>query len=136
MRICLLTGGGYPSRRDALGGWCRTVVEGLPEVAFDLLTVMDREPPAAPAYRLPANVTSVRAVALGRDERRRGGPGDAATAAAVLLCRGLLGEQDNADEMFAAGLERLAGLAGPDDAGDALPDPLTGVPLADVLLDA
>ena len=154
MRICLLTGGGYPFRRDALGGWCRTVVEGLPQVGFDLLTVTDREAPAAPAYRLPGNVTSARAVALGRDDHRRGSADDAATAAAVLLCRGLLGEQENADEMFAAGLERLAGLAGADPGAaretrrplvggrrteppaGGLPDPLTGVPLPDVLLDA
>jgi polysaccharide biosynthesis protein PelF len=131
MRICLLTGGGYPYRRDALGGWCRTVVEGLPDRTFDLLTVTDREPPAAPAYPLPANVGSVRAVALGRDERRRGEADDVATAAAVLLCRGLLGEQHNADQMFAEGLRRLAALV-PGGASD----PLAGVPLTDVLLDA
>jgi glycosyltransferase involved in cell wall biosynthesis len=156
MRVCLLTGGGYPFRRDALGGWCRTVVEGLPEVAFDLVTVMDREPPASPAYRLPANVTSVRAMTLGRDERRRGDADDAATAAAVLLCRGLLGGQENAGEMFAAGLERLADLAGAGvveargetgrrklpiggrrvETPPGPPDPLTGVPLTEVLLDA
>ena len=54
MRVCLLTGGGYPYRRDALGGWCRTLVEGLPDITFDLLTVTDREPTAATAYALPA----------------------------------------------------------------------------------
>ena len=130
MRICLLTGGGYPYRRDALGGWCRTVVEGLPEVTFDLLTVVDRESPGVPVYPLPANVASVRAVAPARDERRRGTASDNATAAAVLLCRGLLGEQENADRMFADGLNRLAESALEWDS------PLAGVPLTDVLLDA
>ncbi|MEV6490465.1 DUF3492 domain-containing protein [Actinoplanes sp. NPDC051633] len=126
MRICLLTGGGYPYRRDALGGWCRTVVEGLPEVTFDLLTVVDRESPGVPAYPLPANIASVRAVAPARDERRRSAASDDATSAAVLLCRGLLGEQDHADRMFAEGLNRLALVC----------DPPAGVPLTDVLMDA
>jgi glycosyltransferase involved in cell wall biosynthesis len=124
VRICLLTGGGYPYRRDALGGWCRTVVEGLIDVEFDLLTVTDREPPTAPAYPLSRNVASVRAAALGRetpgrDDRRRNAS-DEAEAAAVLLCRGLLGEQDNADAMVADGLRRLAELgaaASPSPAG-------------------
>ena len=53
MRVCLLTGGGYPYRRDALSGWCRTLVEGLDRFRFDLLTVTDREPPGGPAYPLP-----------------------------------------------------------------------------------
>ncbi|WP_307872784.1 DUF3492 domain-containing protein [Paractinoplanes ovalisporus] len=69
-RICLLTGGGYPYRRDALSGWCRTLVEGLRRYRFELLTVTDREPPAAPAYPLPLNVGSARAVAVGRDSKR------------------------------------------------------------------
>jgi glycosyltransferase involved in cell wall biosynthesis len=47
-----------------------------------------------------------------------------------VLCRGLLGDQDHSDEMFAAGLGKLARLAGPYEA------PLAGVPLADVLLDS
>lgn len=131
MRVCLLTGGGYPYRRDALGGWCRTLVEGLPGVTFDLLTVTDREPPAATAYSLPPNVGLVRAVALSRDERRRAGTNDAATAASVPLCRGLLGDQEEADGQFAEGLRRLAGLV-----PDGVSDPLAGVPLTDVLLDA
>jgi polysaccharide biosynthesis protein PelF len=138
MRICLLTGGGYPYRRDALAGWCRTLVEGLGRFSFDLVTVTDREPPAGPAYPLPRNVASARAVALPRTERRRGdGGADAGTAAAALLCRGMLGGghepggHEPADRMFADGLARLAELAGP-----GAEAPLAGVPLADVLLDA
>jgi glycosyltransferase involved in cell wall biosynthesis len=127
MRICLLTGGGYPYRRDALGGWCRTLVEGLDQIAFDLLTVVDREPPAAPAYPLPRNVASARAVLVAPEGKRRAEPDKDATAAAVLLCRGLLGEPRQADQMFAEGLRRLAEAAG---------SPLAGVPLGDVLLDA
>jgi glycosyltransferase involved in cell wall biosynthesis len=136
MRICLLTGGGYPYRRDALGGWCRTLVDGLDRFTFDLLTVTDREPATGPAYRLGRNVASVRAATLAPDERRRGDGSDAATAAAVLLCRGLLGEQENADELFAGGLRRLAELAAPAPPGEPARSPLSGTPLADVLLDA
>jgi polysaccharide biosynthesis protein PelF len=131
MRVCLLTGGGYPYRRDALGGWCRSLVEGLPGITFDLLTVTDRDPSPATAYALPPNVGLVRAVGLNRDERRRAGSNDAATAASVPLCQGLLSDQADADELFTAGLRGLAGLV-----PDGVSDPLAGVPLTDVLLDA
>ncbi|SNY14177.1 DUF3492 domain-containing protein [Paractinoplanes atraurantiacus] len=97
-RVCLLTGGGYPYRRDALSGWCRTLVEGLRRFRFELLTVTDREPPSAPAYPLPFNVRSARAVAIDRSsarpERRRGDSDDRVRSAAALLSRGLLGDRD------------------------------------------
>jgi polysaccharide biosynthesis protein PelF len=132
-RICLLTGGGYPYRRDALSGWCRTLVEGLRRFRFDLLTVTDREPPSATAYPLPLNVGSARAVALNRDpgrpDRRRGAAGDIA-GAADLLCRGLLGERPDAERLFADGLRRLADLTGGIGGSPA------GMPLADALLEA
>jgi hypothetical protein len=130
MRICLLTGGGYPYRRDALGGWCRTLVGGLRQHSFDLVTLVDREAPGAPAYPLPGNVASAAAVNYTAAPRRREGASDAATSAAGLLCRGLLGEEGHADDMFADGLRALAELAVVDDA------PLAGTPLTDVLLDA
>src|SRR5690349_23504334 len=108
MRICLLTGGGYPFRRDALGGWCRTLVDGLGRFTFDLLTVTDREPPGGPAYALPRHVASATAVPLSRETRRRESDDDT-TAAAVLLCRGLLSEPDPAaaDRLFTEGLRGL-----------------------------
>ncbi|MEU8613505.1 DUF3492 domain-containing protein, partial [Actinoplanes sp. NPDC048791] len=132
MRICLLTGGGYPFRRDALGGWCRTLVDGLGRYTFDLLTVTDREPPGGPAYPLPRHVASARAVPLSREIRRRPGSDDNATAAAVLLCRGLLSEAEPkaADDLFAKGLLGLSVLA------ESADHPLNSVPLTDVLLDA
>src|SRR4051812_13709766 len=108
MRICLLTGGGYPFRRDALGGWCRTLVDGLARFRFDLVTVTAREPPGGPAYALLAHVSSARAVALPRETPRREGRDEHATAAAALLCRGLVTEQD---DVFAQGLVGLATLA-------------------------
>ena len=127
-RVCLLTGGGYPFRRDALSGWCRTLVEGLRRFRFELLTVTDREPPSAPAYPLPLNVGSARAEQIGRKavrERRRGDPNDGGNSAAGLLCHGLLDES-----RFAAGLRGLAELAA------ERPDPLAGVPLTDLLMEA
>jgi hypothetical protein len=127
LRVGLLTGDGYPFRRDALGDWCRTLVEGL-DVTFDLLTVVDREPPTRLEYPLPDHVASARAVVVAPESKRTGGGEDRdAVAAAVLLCRGLLGEPAQADQMFAAGLRRLA----------LLPESsLVEVPLGEVLVDA
>jgi glycosyltransferase involved in cell wall biosynthesis len=130
MRICLLAGGGYPFRRDALGSWCRTLVGGLTDYTFDLISLADRETPGATAYPLPGNVVSATAVPLTSTPLRRVRRPDDAAAAAALFCRGLLGEERDADDMFAEGLRRLTTLAEQDDA------PLHGVPLADVLLDA
>jgi polysaccharide biosynthesis protein PelF len=134
-RICLLTGGGYPYRRDALSGWCRTLVEGLRRFRFELLTVTDREPPSAPAYPLPLNVGSARAVAFGREvrraERRRGADADAAQRAAGLLCRGMLGEAETSDDqMFAQGLRQIA------EPAVERPAIIAALPLADALQQA
>src|SRR3954469_18929469 len=109
MRICLLTGGGYPFRRDALGGWCRTLVAGLGRFTFDLLTVTDREPPGGPAYPLPPHVGSATAVPLARDSRLHEGGNQQTTSAAELICRGLLAEPVPAvaDRLFAQGLHGL-----------------------------
>ncbi|WP_305782902.1 DUF3492 domain-containing protein [Symbioplanes lichenis] len=125
MRICLLTGGGYPFRRDALAGWCRTLVDGLAGHRFDLVTVSDREPLGGPAYPLPPHVASAGCVVLPRDTPKSHRD-ENAVAAAVLLCRGLA---ERRDEDFARGLAALASLA------EKAP-PLHSVPLADVLLDA
>src|SRR4051794_30588656 len=128
MRICLLTGGGYPYRRDALGGWCRTLVEGLDAMTFDLLSVTDREPSTGPAYPLPRNVASTRAVLVAPEGKRRGDAAPDATAATVLLCRGLLGEPGEADRMFAEGLRRLARLGPPPPEGNPRGRPPPGPP--------
>ncbi|WP_430783961.1 DUF3492 domain-containing protein [Actinoplanes sp. G11-F43] len=160
-RICLLTGGGYPYRRDALGGWCRTLVEGLRRFRFELLTVTDREQPSAPAYPLPLHVVSARAVALGRDpnraDRRRGGSTpDGADEAAALLCQGLLGDgqgpradtpglpsgpggrlsaDTSGTARFTEGLRRITGLC-PADGTEVDAEPLAALPLAEALLEA
>jgi glycosyltransferase involved in cell wall biosynthesis len=131
-RICLLTGGGYPYRRDALGGWCRTLVDGLHRFRFELLTVTDRELPSAPAYPLPLNVGSARAIALSRKparfERRRAHLPDSASDAVAQFCHGLLDE--SATDVFADGLRGIAEMAG------NRPSPLPRLPLAEKLLDA
>jgi glycosyltransferase involved in cell wall biosynthesis len=119
--VCLLTGGGYPYRRDALSGWCRTLVEGLRRVRFELLTVLDRDPPPTPAYPMPFNVVSARAVAVGAGpaERRRGDHRDAAARFATAL----VGEDDSV-------LRELARLA------DEQPGALASLPLAGALAGA
>ncbi len=155
-RICLLTGGGYPYRQDALSGWCRTLVEGLADYRFALITVTDREAPAAPAYPLPANVISAQATALPRDRdryrdqspgheqhrnqrrrhdqhrehgRRERPNGNTGASAAALLCAGLLGNTDR-EQSFTAGLRQLAQLAVAD------PSALATTSLTQALLDA
>jgi glycosyltransferase involved in cell wall biosynthesis len=131
MRICLLTGGGYPFRRDALGGWCRTLVDGLDRHTFELLSITDREPPGGPVYPLPAHVASAKAVSPARRQRRSGHSDSHATAAAGLLCRGLLAEPEPepAGELFTKGLFGLSVLAHDD-------HPLSTVPLTELLLDS
>lgn len=138
-RVCLLTGGGYPYRRDALGGWCRTLVEGLRRFHFELLTVTDRELPSAPAYPLPIHVVSARAVALGRDQnradRRRTVTPDGAAEAATLLCQGLLGDETSTGALFAGGLRRIAGFC-PAEGPEVDAEPLAALPLTEALLEA
>lgn len=133
----MLTGGGYPYRRDALSGWCRSLVEGLRRFRFELLTVTDREPPTAPAYPLPLNVGSSRAVAIAgaakvkiersesrneRNERRRT-EAELGRRAASGLCRGLIGQDG---PVFADGLRQVA----------EHPEVLATMPLGDALLEA
>ncbi|NMO52588.1 DUF3492 domain-containing protein [Actinoplanes sp. TBRC 11911] len=119
--VCLLTGGGYPYRRDALSGWCRALVEGLRRVRFELLTVLDRDPPPAPAYPLPFNVAAARAIAIGdgRAERRRGDHQDVADRFATAL----IGDDDS-------GLREMARLV------DEHPGALASLPLAGALAGA
>ncbi|GAA2472535.1 DUF3492 domain-containing protein [Winogradskya humida] len=127
MRICLLTGGGYPFRRDALGGWCRTLVDGLDAHRFELVAVGDREPASGPAYPLPEHVDSAKAVTLPRESTRREGRDEQATLAAVLLCQGLI---DDTGDDFALGLSALVKLTATTEA------PLNAVPLAELLSEA
>jgi glycosyltransferase involved in cell wall biosynthesis len=123
-RVCLVTGGGYPYRRDALSGWCRTLVEGLRRFRFELLTVLDRDPPATPAYPLPLNVSSARvAVPATESERLRRDDRDEAKAVAARLAGGLVSDQE---QEFGQGLRDLAGR----------PNLVGTIPLADALSDA
>ncbi|MDT5042227.1 MAG: polysaccharide biosynthesis protein PelF [Actinoplanes sp.] len=103
VRICLLTGG-YPYRRNALGGWCDALVRGLPGSTFELVTITDQEPGQALVRHLPGNVAQARAVVLPHDRRRPAEATAAALAAAQLLCRGLLVP----GPMVTDGLRRLA----------------------------
>jgi polysaccharide biosynthesis protein PelF len=132
MRIALLTAGGYPYRRDPFGTWCRHLVGGLDRHTFHLLTLTDRARDEPAAYPLPRHVLSARAVPIVAPGRpttatRRD---DEATAAALLILRGVLGDGPDGDAMFAAGLRRLAIVGG------RAAEPMSAVPVVEVLLDA
>src|SRR4051812_347914 len=130
LRIALLTAGGYPYRRDGLSSWCRHLVGGLDSHEFHLRTLVDREQ-GSPPYPLPANVAGAAAVGGGAGARRPAGRrAPEARIAAVLLCRGMLGDERHGGAMVADALHRLALLAADD------PDPLRDVALAEILLDA
>ncbi|GLH96154.1 GT4 family glycosyltransferase PelF [Phytohabitans aurantiacus] len=125
MRVALISEDTYPYVRRGAATWCHQLLHGLDRHTFHLVALISAATVPEPAYTVPSNVSTVSAYPInGRPVRHRNRP--AATAAAVILCRGFLSEET---EMFADGLRRLADLA----IGG---HPLHGVPLADVLLDA
>jgi glycosyltransferase involved in cell wall biosynthesis len=136
MRVALVNEGTYPYVPGGVGTWCHQLLRGLPEHTFHLVCLTGPAVRQRPAYPLPSNVAGVATVPVwdrpvpvtGRLAARR--HRRAGTAAAVLLCRGLLGDGPHGAAMFAGGLRRLARLAG----GGC--HPLHDVPLAEVLLDA
>lgn len=125
MRVALISEDTYPYVRGGAATWCHQLLHGLDRHTFHLVALISGDSVPEPVYAVPANVSAVSAYPInGRPVRHRNRP--AATAAAVILCRGFLSEETG---MFADGLRRLADLA----VGG---HPLHGVPLADVLLDA
>lgn len=135
MRVALITEGAYPYRPGPASTWCHQLVAGQPRVAYQVLALTG-ETDDHPPYPLPPNVETLRAMPVGgrpatpvgriaRLRSRR-----AATSAAVLLCRGLLGDDPHHSAMFRNALTKLTQLA-----ADGT-HPLHGIPLADVLLDA
>lgn len=135
MRVALINDGMYPYRPGVGGTWCHRLVRGLPEHAFHLVAITDREPAAAVFYP-PTNTLTLTAVATNGSPK---GPSRgraalahrrAATHAAVLLCRSMLEDTPHSVAMFRSALRRLALVAG----GGT--HPLHGVPLGAVLRDA
>jgi glycosyltransferase involved in cell wall biosynthesis len=157
----LISEGSSPYRDGALSTWCHRLATGLDEYDFHPVTVLDAtagRPDRSSVARLVGG--SLRPGGLFRSDRlirpggllrpdrllrrgsllRRGGllraggtPREhrrAATHAAVLLCRGMLDDGPHSAAMFRSGLRRLAVIA-----ADGT-HPLSGVPLATVLLDA
>lgn len=132
MRVALITDDSYPYVKGGRGDWCHRLLHGLDRHTFHVVALGTGER-REPAYDLPPNALlhpladrgPAPAGRLARERRRR-----AATAAAVLLCRGLLTDGEQGAAMFAESLRLLADVAAVDGA------PLRGVPLADVLLDA
>lgn len=135
MRIALINDGMYPYRPGVGGTWCHRLVRGLPEHAFDLVAVTDREPAVA-HFCPPTNTRSVTAITtsgapIGPSRGRAAlAHRRTATHAAVLMCRGMLEDSPRSLAMFRSSLRRLTAAS----AGGN--HPLHGVPLHAVLLDA
>ncbi|GAA4676885.1 GT4 family glycosyltransferase PelF [Phytohabitans rumicis] len=131
MRVALITDDTYPYVPGGVGDWCHRLLHGLDRHAFEVVALHAGR--REPAYTVPAGTPThpvperppAPAGRAARNRHRR-----AATAAAVLLCRGVLAGGDQGATLFAEGLRRLAELA----RGGTIP--MYGVPLADVLLDA
>jgi glycosyltransferase involved in cell wall biosynthesis len=136
VRVALITEGTYPYQPSGASTWCHQLVSGLERYGYHLVALTRAADRLAPAYPLPGNVARVTAVpvwgppvtAPGRLGRRRARR--AATSAAVLLCRGLLGDDPHHAGLFRSALFRLTQVA----TGGF--HPLTDTPLADVLVDA
>jgi glycosyltransferase involved in cell wall biosynthesis len=134
VRVALINHGLYPYRPGVGGTWCHRLVRGLPEHAFHLAAITDRE--TAPVFYPPANTLTVTPIRTGGAAQ---GPARGRTAlahrrtathAAVLLCRSMIEDTPHSLAMFRSALRRLAV------AGASGTHPLHGVPLAAVLLDA
>ena len=136
MRVALITEGTYPYVPGGVGTWCHQLVNGLDGHTFHVVALTGHGGAREAVHPLPPSVTAVDTYPLrdrpvgvsgrvARHRRRR-----SATAAAVLLCRGLLGEDPHSAGMFADGLRRLAELSADGS------HPLAGTDLAEVLLDA
>jgi polysaccharide biosynthesis protein PelF len=134
VRVALINHGLYPYRPGVGGTWCHRLVRGLPEHAFHLAAITDRE--TAPVFYPPANTLTLTPIRTGGTPH---GPARgrtalahrrAATHAAVLLCRSMLDDTPHSLAMFRSALRRLAV------AGASGTHPLHGVPLAAVLRDA
>lgn len=136
MRVALITEGAYPYHAGGASGWCHQLVRGQPRHAYQLVALTSEPTGDTPAYSVPPNVDTLTPVPVwgrptvptGRIARLRSRR--AATSAAVLLCRGLLGDGPHHATMFRDALVRLAQLSADGS------HPLHGTPLADVLLDA
>jgi glycosyltransferase involved in cell wall biosynthesis len=136
VRVALITEAAYPFRASGVSGWCHQLVTGLSLYDYRLVALTGPAHAPAPAYPLPRNVSGLSVVPIhgapaatgGRLARHRARR--AATRAAVLLCRGLLGDDPHHAGLFRDGLAQLAGVA----AGGG--HPLAGTPLAGVLADA
>ena len=136
MRVALITEGTYPYQSGGASTWCRQLIAGLPRHEYGVVAITSDTGRRRPGQPLPPNVTALVPVPIW--DRPVTVPGRlaalrhrrAATSAAVLLCRGILGDGPHQAAMFRDGLLRLARLTATG------VHPLPGVPLAEVMLDA
>lgn len=112
-RVTLLTEGTYPHSHGGVSVWCDQLVQGMPDLDFDVLAVTGtgREPLV---WELPAHVTRVRSVPMwgappeGRPPRGRSR--DRLAAAYERFLTALL--DPRAQDGFAPALYAMAGAAG------------------------
>lgn len=57
--VCLITEGAYPFQTGGLAGWAHQLIEGLPDLAFDVVTLVAGSEPRIPRYELPGNVRNL-----------------------------------------------------------------------------
>jgi glycosyltransferase involved in cell wall biosynthesis len=61
--VALVTEGTYPHYKGGVSTWCDMLVRGLPEVEFELISLV-ADPSAAPVFELPKNVARLTSVPL------------------------------------------------------------------------
>lgn len=135
VRVALINDGMYPYQGGVGGTWCHRLIRGLPEHAFHVIAITDREP-ATSVFQPPTNALTATSITLGGHptgpNRGRGALRHRRTAthAAVLMCRSMLEDTPHSVAMFRSALRRLVASASEGT------HPLHGVPLGAVLLDA
>ena len=63
LRVLLITESTYPFHFSGVSTWCRNLIEGLPDVDFQILALVP-EPDLAPQFAAPANVSELTTVPI------------------------------------------------------------------------
>jgi polysaccharide biosynthesis protein PelF len=63
VKVCLVTMGSYPHYHGGVSTWCDMLINGLPDVNFELMS-FTANPSAELLYKLPTNVANLRAIPL------------------------------------------------------------------------
>ncbi len=60
--ICLITEGAYPFTTGGLAGWAHQLLKGLPDLSFEVVTLVAGSAPRVPCYELPPNVRKLHTI--------------------------------------------------------------------------